>query len=401
MTDPDPLDRLSRVANQAEQPAPGFSDRLLDELLSELTADQTGPTSSSFDHSATEATMDVVMFSADGNERRTRYRNAMLVAASVAALALVGGLIVIANRDSDIVPADQPMVTVPITTGADGETAPAPDAEQQDTVLEAGEPGAGEPLSTTEAPQAQDDTITGDVLHGYWLNIAGGLGLFVDFRTDGTFTIGDSGRLGSGAFTNGTFEAPDDTTVSFQTADDASECPGVTVTWTDVVNDQGVMTVDALAPDCRVPDATQQEWTRVSPASTASLKLEAGDLDVEPVPVTESLEIEGLWLRVGTGDVLALDPAGTYLLTPDGNSLEPLDSGTFLIGSPGVVTFASDGSGECEAGEAWTWQGVTTAKDLLRENQARGFSMRADSTELCGGSAGTGDSWRLMATEKT
>lgn len=399
MTEPDPLDRLSRVANQAEQPAAEFSERLLDELLSELTADRTGPTGSSFDHSATEATMHAIRLSPDGDEPCRPHRSLMFVAASVAALALVGGLIVAAHRDSSVDPVNEPAVTVPGTTDADGETAPAPDAEQQDPAPDPAE--AGDPAPTTEAPQAQDDTITGDGLHGYWLNTDGGLGLFVDFRTDGTFTIGDSGRLGRGAFTNGTFEAPDDTTVSFQTADDASECPGVTMTWTDVVNDQGVMTVDALAPDCRVPDATQQEWTRVSPASTASLKLEAGDLDVEPVPVTESLEIEGLWLRVGTGDVLALDPAGTYLLTPDGNSLEPLDSGTFLIGSPGVVTFASDGSGECEAGEAWTWQGVTTAKDLLRENQARGFSMRADSTELCGGSAETGDSWRLMATEKT
>ncbi|MGA9279059.1 hypothetical protein, partial [Ilumatobacter sp.] len=263
---------------------------------------------------------------------------------------------------------------------------------------------AGDPGPTTETPQAQDDTITGDglhELHGYWLNTDGGLGMFVDFRTDGTFTLGDSGRLRSGAFTDGTFEAPDDTTVSFQTADDALECPGVTMTWTDVVSDQGVMTVDVSVDDCRVPDATQWEWTRVSPASTASLELEAGDLDVEPVPVIESLEINGLWLRVGTGDVLALDPAGTYLLTPDGNSLEPLDSGTYRTGFAGVVTFTSDGSGECAAGEEWTWRGVTTAKDLLRENQARGFSMRADSTELCGGSAETGDSWRLMATEKT
>jgi hypothetical protein len=300
--------------------------------------------------------------------------------ACVSALALV---VVACGGGSD----DGADTTVAVTDPALVETEPA-----------ATEPPATEPPAT-EAPPAHDVAITTEGLHGFWLSTAGASSLFVDFRPDGTFTFGDNGRLGGGAFTNGTFEATDETTISFRTADDASECAGVTMTWTGVANDHGVMTVEALAPDCEVPDGTRWGWTRVSPVSTASLQLQAGDLDVEPVSATEISEIEGLWLRIGTGDVLAIDPAGTYLLTPDGNSLEPLDSGTYVIEAPGVLTFTSDGSGECDAGEGWTWRVVTTAKDLVRENEARGSSMRADSTELCG-SADGGDSWRLLSPEK-
>lgn len=262
------------------------------------------------------------------------------------------------------------------------------------------EGAADESGGVTESPPVQDVAITAEGLHGYWLNTGGASSLFVDFRKDGTFTIGNEGRLGDASYTNGNFEAIDETTIEFSTADDATDCPGVTMTWTGVANDHGVMTVDALAPDCNVPAGTQWEWTRVSPASTASLVMQAGDLETDPAAATEISEIEGLWLRPGTSDVLAIDQAGTYLLTADGNSLEPLDAGTYDIDAPGVLTFTSDGSGECDAGDGWTWRGVTTAKDLLRENEARGFSLRADSTELCGSTGGS-DSWRMLAPEKT
>ncbi len=58
-----------------------------------------------------DSTTEVIMLSPDRNEPPTRSRTWMLIAASVAALALVGGLIVAANRD-DVQPADEPVPTV-------------------------------------------------------------------------------------------------------------------------------------------------------------------------------------------------------------------------------------------------------------------------------------------------
>jgi hypothetical protein len=81
----------------------------------------------------TESTMEVIMISPDRNEPHNRSRTWMLVAAGVAAVALVGGLIVAANRDSDAMPAAEPTVTVveqateaaPTTTAAESTLAPS------------------------------------------------------------------------------------------------------------------------------------------------------------------------------------------------------------------------------------------------------------------------------------
>ncbi|MGA9277870.1 MAG: hypothetical protein WBV89_12975, partial [Ilumatobacter sp.] len=98
--------------------------------------------------------MDAIRLSADGDKPRHPHRSWMFVAASVAVLALVGGLTFAANRDSSVDPVNEPAVTVPDTTDNDGETAPAPDAEQQVPAPDPAE--AGDPAPTTEAPQAQD-----------------------------------------------------------------------------------------------------------------------------------------------------------------------------------------------------------------------------------------------------
>ena len=118
MSETDPLDRLSRVANQSEQPTPEFSDRLLTELLGDLTADGSTPTGSSLDHTTNEPTAEVIMLSPDRNQLPQRSRTGLLVAASVAAIALVGGLVIIADRDEPAQPADLPTPTTEPTGSA-------------------------------------------------------------------------------------------------------------------------------------------------------------------------------------------------------------------------------------------------------------------------------------------
>lgn len=242
--------------------------------------------------------------------------------------------------------------------------------------------------------------LSEEYLHGYWLNTAGFSSLFVDFRRDGTYTVNRRGPAHAGVASDGTYEVTaDDTVVLTEAAGEGKRCPGDLWTWTGAATDDGVMRIDAVAPTCGEDYEGDWEWTKVSPVSTAGSALPAGELEVEPVAVGENTDVNGLWLRVGTGEVLSIGLDGTYLFTDTGDSLAPLDAGTYSIGAPGVVTFTSDGTGECGVGETWTWTGVTTAVDLQRENDPRGTTMRADLAPLCG-SIGGGDDWRLLTPDK-
>jgi hypothetical protein len=85
-------------------------------------ADRATPSSTAWDaiqqrideQDTTETTLEVIMLSPDRNQLPERRRTGLLVAASVAAIALIGGLIAVANRD-DVQPADLPLPTVPAT----------------------------------------------------------------------------------------------------------------------------------------------------------------------------------------------------------------------------------------------------------------------------------------------
>jgi hypothetical protein len=109
-------------------------NRIADRIERDLNqiADRATPSSTAWEairhrideQDTTNPTMEVIMLSPDRNVPRNRSRTWMLAAASVAAVALVGGLIVAVNRNSDDAPADQPAVSVVDTTAADGTTAP-------------------------------------------------------------------------------------------------------------------------------------------------------------------------------------------------------------------------------------------------------------------------------------
>ncbi|MFK7916529.1 MAG: hypothetical protein AB8G14_00510 [Ilumatobacter sp.] len=101
--------------------------------------------------SGTEPTVEVIMLDPETNKYSKRPRTGMLVAASVAALTLVGGLIVVANRDGEPAPADQPepAPTVPATDPAiGGDPAPVVDEEASPVTVDP----EGEALPQVEPP---------------------------------------------------------------------------------------------------------------------------------------------------------------------------------------------------------------------------------------------------------
>ena len=105
-----------------------FTDGLSGRLERDLTqiSDQASPSSTAWEaiqhrideqdsQPNSEPTMEVIMLDPDTNRLHKRPRTGLLVAASIAALALIGGLVVLANRDDVAPPADLPEPTVPST----------------------------------------------------------------------------------------------------------------------------------------------------------------------------------------------------------------------------------------------------------------------------------------------
>ncbi len=351
-------------------------------------------------------------------------RRGVLVPAAAAAvtLALVGVVAAVGSQEGGTtVPAAEPLVTPARSPEQSGPSASGPaggparetvEVAPPATVTSATAPPTNAPPPTTAPPTTAPPTtappttappttaprpmpLSTEELVGYWANTGGYTSLFVDFRRDGTFTIGNTGRLGAGAFNVGTYEQIDDTTIGFAVPEQAGECAGFAWTWDVSLTDAGVM---ASAIGCGGSESRWQ-WTRISPASAAGLGLRPGEADVEPSTPTTSRDVVGIWLRLGTSTVVVIDSDGSYLVTTSGDSLAPDDAGRIEVGSGGEITFVSDGSGDCVAGETWTWAGVSTASDLLREGNPRGTTLRSTESPVCGSAAG-GTVWRLVSPDR-
>lgn len=117
----------------------------------------------------TERTMEVIMLDPEANRLAKRPRTGMLVAASVAALTLVGGLVIVANRDGEPAPANQPE--------------PTPTVPATDPAI------AGEPTPTVEELNGEAlPSIGADVESGVTYQ-TGLLGVSMSFEVPETTTV--------------------------------------------------------------------------------------------------------------------------------------------------------------------------------------------------------------------
>ncbi len=252
-------------------------------------------------------------------------------------------------------------------------------------------PAVDEPA---DEPEVVDEALTTEALVGYWANVDGWTALFADFRRDGTFTIGNTGRLDGGAFTGGTYAVENDQIVFTGIG---GGCDGERFVWRPTAFGGGALDVD-VTPNGGCASLATWSWVRVSPASPASLDLQPGDREVTPAAPAEIRDVVGIWVRLGSGDVLAIESDGTYLFTTDGDTLEPTDRGQLTVDALGELVFTSNGAGACAAGDTWRWADVTTAADLIREGNPRGTTMRTTASAMCS-SANGGTVWRLLSPD--
>ena len=329
-------------------------------------------------HDTNESTMEVIMISPDRNEPSNRSRTWMFVAASVAAVALVGGLIVVADRDSDEAPADQPTVTVTDTAGVDGETAPAPDTEQsdaQDPAPEAADPEATpDPVveqATEATPTVASSVATAGVLDGIWWkprvpDVSLDIPLTYQFGPGDLFVLDGRAQLTAPVF-RGRYTFADDVVTYFDNEIADGPCPaGDQTRLAIVIVDDGEIGSEVLeAGVCSAEDGAQASMIRLSPASTAGAAITPPDGEFDDTLEFTS-QLKGIWLHEGTGEVIYFHPDSTYSRSDIGDVVaNPDDHGTFVLETPDAaaendselarVVMTSDGSSKCAAGATLTW----------------------------------------------
>jgi hypothetical protein len=69
-----------------------------------------------------------------------------------------------------------------------------------------------------------------------------------------------------------------------------------------------------------------------------------------------------------------------------------------VVVAPGTLEFTSNGTDACAPGATAQWTEVTTAADLVRENNPRGTTMRTSTSAMCGSGA-EGTVWRLLSPD--
>jgi hypothetical protein len=245
------------------------------------------------------------------------------------------------------------------------------------------------------APDGLAPTV--DQLTGIWkVAAADETSLLVHFGADGTYAFDDSGRLGTGAASYGTYRVHGHT-IDFSNLGGRA-CPE-TDSWSWLVGLPETGRLDAVhdgrasaTNGCYNPVGKPYSLTRVSPQSPAGA-LTAGDGGQGQILTAPTEpQIHGIWLQQGTGRLLRLAPDGGYA-ADDGGVLDsaPDDTGSYVRVGPGRLRLTSAaGSRDCAAGARTTWQGVRVTATNLTVNVA---------SDKCRTRADLAGTWVLLAPE--
>jgi hypothetical protein len=108
-------------------------------------------------------------------------------------------------------------------------------------------------------------------------------------------------------------------------------------------------------PGCSSPSPYGSTLTRLSPASAATRDLPA-TTEGPAMPVTDAVQLDGVWRLQGTGLVLAADETvgpAAYLLDENGDiDAAPDGQGALTVRDDGQIILSSEGCGETTLGRA-------------------------------------------------
>ncbi len=193
--------------------------------------------------------------------------------------------------------------------------------------------------------------VTAETLAGIWQveDPPTSGGLLHQIGADGSFRFDPYGLLDTDPWGIGTYEL-NGTEVIITVTNGA--CPDWAFNVDDIPEDGRVLATHGAG--CHDNAGVPWNLTRLSPISRSASTI-VEPVTVSDAPVELSTEIEGIWLREGTGQLASFTSDGRYSVDDGGLlGVDPDDTGHYEIDGDTFV-LSTDGTGSCAAGTTVTW----------------------------------------------
>jgi hypothetical protein len=239
-----------------------------------------------------------------------------------------------------------------------------------------------EPMNTEPVP------VTSETLAGIWrVEDPPVPGILHQIGADGSFVFDMKGVLDTDPFGTGTYEL-DGTELIISVTNGA--CSDWAFRVDDIPEDGRVLATYSRS-GCHVREGRPWNLTRLSPiAPSASTIVEPLTVSDAPVELSTA-NVEGIWLREGTGQLASFTSDGRYSVDDGGLlGVDPDDTGHYEIDGDTFV-LSTDGTGSCAADTTVTSTAAILDSVTFPEDDLRGtrrLRLTAPDNECVGWTSG-------------
>lgn len=251
-----------------------------------------------------------------------------------------------------------------------------------------------EPVSPANtAPDTRSFWLVGDpptpeLLEGLW-RVDNGT-LLVRFSAPDVVTFDDGGTLYGDPAVTGIYELDGD--LITVTADvGAAGCSGQTFSMRASVPETGALrfVLEEPGPEgCFVPQGDLWRLEQVLPTSDALNGLRPPDAKAPWQPPPDESTLHGVWMAVGGGHVVELDPGGVYYVAD--HTGEPIEGGTWSLERDALRFTVRSASDDCREGDQVVLAGVRHIAEPPTQ------FLRATSADTTCDAAWAGHSWVFL-----